>query len=133
VQALAGSNPAYSAVRILRCVTPTAKGPLLLNMRNGHVRPTWGSLEGWEYNTSNDGGPQHSAGAQFADSIAVPGAAAVLQIRTGPAARRAELYSIRLAVNRGRPERSSAKSKPNHVNRWGNNGALRNPHARHYG
>jgi hypothetical protein len=31
VHALAGSNPASSAVRILRCVTPTAKRPLLLN------------------------------------------------------------------------------------------------------
>ena len=32
---------------------------------------------------SNDGGPQHSAGAQFADSIAVPGAAAVCKLQ-GP-------------------------------------------------
>src|SRR5215212_1180518 len=32
---------------------------------------------------SNDGGPQHTAGAQFADSIAVPGAAAV-PVTLGP-------------------------------------------------
>jgi hypothetical protein len=38
VHALAGSNPASSAVRILRCVSPTAKRPLLLNY------PQWPSL-----------------------------------------------------------------------------------------
>ena len=84
---LAGSNPASSAVRILRCVTPTAKRPLLPNISSGHVRPTCGSLEGGSTMMSNDGGPQHTAGAQFADSIAVPGVAAVCKLRAGPAAR----------------------------------------------
>ena len=31
----------------------------------------------------NDGGPQHTAGAQLADSIAVPGAAAVSNLEGG--------------------------------------------------
>jgi hypothetical protein len=86
---------ASSAVRILRCVALTAKRPLLLNIRRRHDRPTCGSLEGGSIMTSNDGGPQHSAGAQFADSIAVPGAAAVCKLRAGPSRfGRAELYNF---------------------------------------
>jgi hypothetical protein len=57
VHALAGSNPASSAVRILRCVTPTAKRPLLLNIRSAMFDPPAGSFEGGSTIMSNDGGP----------------------------------------------------------------------------
>jgi hypothetical protein len=47
---------------------------------------------------SNDGGPQHSAGAQFADSIAVPGAAAVCKYgRAQPLGEPNCITAIRLA------------------------------------
>jgi hypothetical protein len=70
--------------------------------------------------SSNDGGPQHSAGAQFADSIAAPGAADV-PITGGlptmlPAARASPRVwlRVRLALNEAAQRRGLARSKPNH-------------------
>ena len=52
----------------------------------------------------NDGGFQHSAGAQFADSIAVSGVAAVSNVRAGHrrwSKPRCIAVCVRLALNRG--------------------------------
>jgi hypothetical protein len=77
----------------------------LLNTPSGPDRPTAVPFEGGSTLSSNDGGPQHSAGAQFADSIAVPGAAAVSNLRTGRLLRRAEMHDC-MSDPRTSPDRA---------------------------
>jgi ferredoxin len=83
----------------------------LLNPAAAVFDPPAVALEGGSKLRSNDGGPQHSAGAQFADSIAVPGAAAVFRLRIGPS--RSSERGLRLRVRLA--PRGSAKSQLNHV------------------
>ena len=79
--------------------------------------PTAVPIEGGSRLWCDDGGPQHSAGAQFADSIAAPGAAAVSRLWAGRScsSEPKSTTASQAGSERGAQRRRSTSSQSNHV------------------